>query len=452
MMNKFGRVVLIWLAAALVASTGTPALAAMFLRLPSICDWQAQESVSLEGEGALAGAALLTEADTLSAALGARLLGTMLEASPGNAMASPLGVGAVLAMLAPGATEPVRSGIGAVVGGTEGREGEESVAAHQDDGARAREHLSSADALACQLAALGNAELVDELIELQYANGAFADRRLDLFPAFATVLQDKFGVQVERMDFSDTSAVDRINAWVSDATRGAIPEVVSELEPDDVLVLANAFRFRGEWANRFDPERTEPAPFHLSSGVMIDVPTMNAEALPARYRQGDGFQAVALPYGEGNFEFVVVLPDTGTEPRQALQHLASDAGWLGGQGFRPAKGTLFLPRLSLESEASLLPALQSLGLASALNDTQAFAGIAAPAPILSRVLHRVMLEVDERGTEAAAATAAVMTTRAAVLQEQTFEMRVDRPFALAIRYRPTGAVLVMAWIADPANG
>ena len=227
--------------------------------------------------------------------------------------------------------------------------------------------------------------------------------------------------------------------------------MISELEPDDVLVLANALRFRGDWSESFDPGQTAPATFHPTPDSAVEVPTMHAEGLSARYREGDGFQAVALPYGNGNFEFVVVLPAAGTDPGEALRHLAREPAWLGGEGFRSAKGSLSLPKLSLESEASLLPALRSLGLATVLDDPQAFAGIASPAPALSRVLHRAVLEIDEKGTEAAAATAAVMTTRSVELDVESFEMRVDRPFAAAVRYRPTGAVLFLAWVANPAE-
>ena len=177
---------------------------------------------------------------------------------------------------------------------------------------------------------------------------------------------------------------------------------------------------------------------------------MHADDLPARYREDEDFQAVALPYGGGRFEFVAVLPRAGLEAPEALHRLAADPSWLGGRGFRRSRGALALPRLALDAEASLLPALRALGLGDALDDPRAFAGIAAPPPKLSRVLHRTMLVLDERGTEAAAATAAVMTTRTAIVEEErTFEMRVDRPFALAVRHRGTGAVLFTAWVDDP---
>ena len=112
-----------------------------------------------------------------------------------------------------------------------------------------------------------------------------------------------------------------------------------------------------------------------------------------------------------------------------------------------------MPRLALDAEVSLLPALGALGIGAALDDPQAFAGIAAPAPKLSRVLHRTKLVLDERGTVAAAATAAIMTSRAAPAEEEArFEMRVDRPFALAVLHRGTDAVLFAAWIDDPGGG
>ena len=178
---------------------------------------------------------------------------------------------------------------------------------------------------------------------------------------------------------------------------------------------------------------------------------MQAESLPARYREDGDYQAVALPYGEGDFVAVVVLPREGLEPAAALRGLAADPSWVGGAGFHRAAGYLALPRVTLHGEASLLPVLRGIGLASALEDPNAFAGIAAPAPVLSRVVHRAMLVLDETGTEAAAATAAIMTTRAAIPQEDGFEMVVDRPFLLAVRHRVTGTLLFTAWVADPAG-
>ena len=445
----------------------------------------------------------LPPVESSSGAFGAGLLAAASEDGARNALVSPLGIGVVLEMLVPGAKLPVRRSIRDMLGmGGDGPEragdgmtdgtssaGGDTPAAGPDDAAPADgsdadgsdadgsdaggsntggsdtggsaaggpdvngpDGSGPAGGLSCRLAwVLYDAS--DDAVKVRVANGAFANRRLDLFPAYSETLRAAFDARVERLDFTDERSVERINAWVSEATEGAIPRLVSRLDPDDVLVLANAMRFEGGWARPFDLERTVPAPFHLRSGTAPEVPTMHADDLPARYREDGDFQAVALPYDGGRFEFVAVLPRAGLEAPEALRRLAADPSWLGGRGFRRSRGALALPRLALDAEASLLPALRALGLGAALDDPQAFAGIAAPAPKLSRVLHRTMLVLDEQGTEAAAATAAVMTTRAAIVEEErSFEMRVDRPFALSVRHRGTGAVLFTAWVDDPTAG
>ena len=372
------------------------------------------------------------DADAGSGRFGVELLAAVSGEGRTNALVSPLGIGAVLAMLSQGAVEPVRRSIREMLGGGSG-----GAPAHP---------------LPCRLAAVLAAAGEDPGVKLNIANAAFADRRLDLFPSFSAVLEDRFDAQVERLDFADSGAVPRINAWVARETDGAIPSLVSRLEPDAALVLANAMHFHGEWTRPFDPALTVPLPFHPHAGAAVEVATMRAEGLSARYREDADFQAVTLPYGGAEFALVVVLPRAGLESAGALQALASDPSWLGGSGFRRSRGYLSLPRVTLNGEASLLPVLRALGLAAALEDGDAFAGIAAPPPALSRVVHRTMLRLDEQGTEAAAATAAVMTTRAAVMEDEGFEMQVDRPFVLAVRHLGTGAILFAAWVADPAGG
>ena len=432
----------------------------------------------------------LPPVEVSSGAFGVGLLATVSEDGTRNALVSPLGIGAVLEMVTPGAKLPVRRSIRemldmgggspertetgtdgtsstgggtAAVGSDDAEPADDSGAGGSNTGGSDTDGSAAGDSHGNDPDGSGQSsgpsscrlqwvvyDASGDAVKVQVANGAFADRRLDLFPAYSAVLRDRFDARVERLDFKDERSVGRINAWVSESTGGAIPRLVSRLDPDDVLVLANAIRFEGEWAQRFDPERTMPAPFHLRSGAAPEIPTMHAEGLPARYREDGDFQAVALPYGGGRFELVAVLPRAGLEAPEALRRLAADPSWLGGRDFRRAHGALALPRLGLDAEASLLPALRALGLGAALDDPQAFAGIAAPAPKLSRVLHRTMLVLDERGTEAAAATAAVMATRTVMVEEErSFEMRVDRPFALAVRHRGTGAVLFAAWVDRP---
>ena len=374
---------------------------------------------------------------------GVKLLSAVSDEGRGNALVSPLGIGTVLSMMTPGAKEPVRRSIREMLG--------VGIESPGND---------LAELVACQLlnvSHLATASMLnDKHVELQFASWAFADQRLDLFPSYSASFRhwrydglgfNHFNPGVERLDFADSGSAERINTRVSDATDGAIPRLVSQTKPDAVLMLVNAMRFQGEWVRRFDPKRTVPASFHMRSGEAPKVSTMHADELPARYREDGSFQAIALPYSYRAFELVVVLPRAGIKPREALRRLEFDPSWLGGEGFEPSRGSLTLPRVTLNGDASLLSVLREMGLESALEDTQAFAGIAAPPPMLSGVLHRTMLVLDERGTKAAAATVADMTTRTAVIEQDRFDMRVDRPFALALRY-PHG-VLFMAWVDDP---
>lgn len=396
---------------------------------------------------------------------GVELLGAVSGEGRTNAMVSPFGVGTVLAMLIQGATEPVRRSISEMLGDATVYPASDAAAAEGSGGNAAGAGDSPAapdltgmtgngptDDLACRLTEVLGAAGADEGVELRIANAVFADRRLDLFPSFSAVLGDRFGARVERIDFAGEGAVERINAWVARETEEAIRRLVSHLEPDDALVLANAMHFRGTWTRRFDAARTAPLPFHVEPDRAVDVPTMQADDLRVRYRESQDYRAVVLPYGGGDFVAVVVLPREGLVPAAALRGLAADPSWLGGSGFRRTRGYLALPRVALHGEASLLPTLRDLGLATAIDDADAFAGIAAPAPALSRVAHRTLLVLDEKGTEAAAATAAIMTTRAAIPQDDGFEMIVDRPFALALRHRGTGTILFAAWVADPTGG
>ena len=406
-----------------------------------------------------------SDTDASLGRFGIDLIHTVSGEGTTNALVSPFGIGTVLVMLAQGATEPVRGSIrqmlrdgaggsaadaAAIEGSGAAADGAEEWSA--ENGTMFAAGGDPLDVVYCRLVpVLGDAS-DDDAVELRIANATFADHRLDIFPSFSAVLGDRFGARVERIDFASEHALERINAWVARQTEDAIPGLISHLEPDDALVLANAMHFRGIWKLKFDSARTAPLPFQLRPGTAANMSGMRAEGLPARYREDEDFQAVALPYGGGDFEAVVVLPREGLPPSAALRGLAADPTWLDGLGFRRMFGDLTLPRVTLRGDVSLLPLLKGFGLASAFDDANAFAGIAASPPVLSRVAHRTMLVLDEQGTEAAAATAAIMTARAAIPENDGFEMIVNRPFVLAVRHRGTGALLFTGWVADPSGG
>lgn len=352
----------------------------------------------------------------------------LLAAASGDgghtAIVAPLSVEAVLAMASHGASEPLRRAIRGLFA---------------QDGAAWRP--------ARRLAAVRKAAGTNGGVDLSIANGAFAAQDLDVFPAFRVALEDRFDAKVERLDFSQAQSTELINAWVKAKTNGMIPRLLEGLDPENVLVLVNALHFRGKWAHAFNTELTAPQPFHLGSGKVVERATMLAENLPALHRKDEDFEAVELAYGDGGFALTVVLPRAGMAPADALGKLRADPSWFGGAGFWEADGSLRLPRLDLDYTNDILPFLERLGLAKALGTAGVFSGIAASSPILSQVIHGARLALDEEGTEAGAATA-VVSSRS---MKPSFDMQVDRPFALAVRGRDGGDLLFTAWVDDPGQ-
>ena len=352
----------------------------------------------------------------------------LLAAASGNgghtAIVAPLSVETVLAMASHGASEPLRRAIGRLFA--------EDVTSWRP---------------ARKLAAVLNAAGADGGVKLSIANGAFAAQGLDIFPGFSAALEDRFGAKVARLDFSQAQSTETINDWVKTKTKGMIPQLLESLGADTVLLLVNALHFEGEWAHAFDPTWTTPLPFLLGSGEVVERETMLAQELPALHRKDEDFEAVELAYGDGAFALTVVLPRPDLAPADALRKIEADPSWFGGDGFGEVVGTLLLPRLDLDYNSNILPLLEQLGLAEALATPGAFSGIGVPTPILSQVVHAARLRLDEEGTEAGAATAAVFTKSI----EPRFYMQVDRPFALAVRKRDGGDLLFTAWVDDPGR-
>lgn len=352
----------------------------------------------------------------------------LLAAASGNgghtAIVAPLSVEAVLGMTFQGASEPLRNAILRLFA--------EDVTVWRP------EH---------KLAAVLSAAGTDGGVELSIANGAFAAQELDVFPAFRAALEDRFGAKVARLDFSEPQSTETINTWVKSKTNGMIPRLLESLGSDTVLLLVNALHFKGEWTHSFDPALTAPRPFQLGSGEVVERETMLAVELPALHRKDEDFEAVQLAYGDGGFALTVVLPRPGLAPADALGKIKADPSWFGSAGFGKAIGTLRLPRLDLDYKSDILPLLEQLGLAEALRTPGALSGIAVSAPVLSQVVHAARLALDEEGTEAGAATAAIIGKS----MPGRFQMQVDRPFALSVHKRGSGDLLFTAWVDEPGR-
>jgi serpin B len=288
-------------------------------------------------------------------------------------------------------------------------------------------------------------------IQVQIANGLWVDQTLTLRPPFLQALATYYQAVANRVELGSRQTVQAINRWVAERTQGQIDRIVDRLSREDRLVLLNAIYFKGEWTQPFDPALTEPQPFTRPDGRRVQVPLM-AQSGRYGYRETEQLQVVRLPYGEGELAMVILLPKPGVSLEALRQELSPETWqeWTGSLPTRP--GSVRIPKLKLAYETDLGPALQQLGLGIAFSRRADFSQMTPEPTRVSRVLHKAALEVNEEGSEAAAATG-VLVSRTALDRQEPFQFVADRPFWFAIvasgANREAQTVLFMGSVVNP---
>ncbi|MBB6673480.1 serpin family protein [Cohnella nanjingensis] len=287
-------------------------------------------------------------------------------------------------------------------------------------------------------------------VELNTANSLWSRKGIRLANPFAQTARNDYEAGVEELDFSSKTAHETVNKWVKKQTKGKIPAILNKpLEPSDSLVLVNAIYFNGSWEDEFSPSSTKVEAFRLSDGSTKKVSMMSRTGT-YEYAEEDGYQAIRLPYGEGQMDMLVILPDENSSLPALHERLWSDASrWQ--KPFKERNGEIQLPSFKLEYEKSMDKALQSMGMAVAYDPARADFPLIAPGfnHVISHVMHKTYLEVNEKGTEAAAVTSVTVKATSAEIPLDPFSMNVDRPFFIAIEDRQTGAWLFIGSIYSP---
>ncbi|AOV09286.1 hypothetical protein BI350_16130 [Sporosarcina ureilytica] len=304
-----------------------------------------------------------------------------------------------------------------------------------------------------------NASLMNRLqkdsdsIQLDIANSIWLNKEFHFQEAFSANNQNYFNAEIEEIDIGDAASADKINKWVANATNDKITEMVtSPLNPNMVTYLLNAVYFKGDWTYAFEEEITKNEPFYLDDGTTKEVPLMSlTEELG--YMENDMFQAVELPYGDGEMNMKVFLPKAHIDIKAFQNELTIENWKMWHESFEEKKGTVQLPRFQLDYEVLLNDALRQLGMASAFEEDADFSKmIQENNPIwISMVKQKTFLDVNEKGTEAAAVTGIEFETTAMPLNEP-FTMKVNRPFFIAITDTETEAIIFMGIITNPQEG
>ncbi len=296
----------------------------------------------------------------------------------------------------------------------------------------------------------------DKNYQLRVANRLWGQKGYDFLPPFLKVTSQFYGAELGTVDFTDHAeqARQQINDWVQKQTEDKIKDLIQPgvLGPATRLVLTNAIYFKGDWQRKFDPRATRDAPFHAAEGD-VTVPMMHQTARFG-YRALDDMQVLELPYADNALSMVVLLPRKtdglpDLEKRITHENLTQ---WT--KDLAKQKVKVFLPRLKASSLFELEDVLQSMGMPLAFNRAKADFSLITTSEglFISAVVHKAFVDVNEQGTEAAAATGIVMRATAAPLQpEEPPVFRADHPFVFLIRDNRTNAVLFMGRVVKPAD-
>ncbi|MEM1169973.1 MAG: serpin family protein [Cyanobacteria bacterium P01_H01_bin.35] len=284
-------------------------------------------------------------------------------------------------------------------------------------------------------------------IKLNIANSIWARKGISFYPSFLQVNQDFYQSQVREIDFDDPESVKIINSWVKDKTEGKIDKIIQALDPNDVMVLLNAIYFKGDWQQQFSKGSTQEMPFYLGNGTQKQHPIM-FQSSKHLYYENEDFQAVSLPYRESSVSMYIFIPREQVGLEQFYRALNEEnwKTWMQESNF--CKVNLGLPKFKNEYEITLNETLKSLGMEIAFQEEADFSGISSEHLFISEVKHKTFVEVNETGTEAAAATSVGIRRRRRAT-EIVVEMLVNRPFFFAIRDNNSGTILFMGTITNP---
>jgi len=287
---------------------------------------------------------------------------------------------------------------------------------------------------------------LDPRVRFEIANAIWAREGFPFHQAFFDAVSAAFDARAESRDFDDPATVAAINAWVDEHTDGLIDEIVDSLDPSLVMLLVNAIYFDGAWTTQFDPADTRVRPFTRADGSTVDVDMMSLTDVEVRTGGGPNYGAIEIPYGGEAFSMVIVLPDPGTSASDVMATLDSGAWDALTAGLaRRELDLIELPKFTLTYDAYLNDALQAMGMDAAFRPGADFTRMSPRGDELciSFVRQKTFIEVDERGTRAAAVTAVGI----GVVSFSGFV--VDRPFLFAIRERLSGTILFMGLVGDP---
>lgn len=289
---------------------------------------------------------------------------------------------------------------------------------------------------------------IDKRVLISLANSVWTEKNFIPKVPFKDVLTTDYNAESKSFDIMNMMAYKDVNSWIEEKTNGLITKMLDHIDDNTVMLLINAIYFKGKWQTQFNKSETTTEKFYMTNGATVDAPMMK-QKVEYKVLKGDGFIFAELPYGQGNYVMDIFLPDQHDGITTFVPSLTDDNFnlWLGEMG--KTEINLTLPRFKNGYKKELKDILSAMGMGLAFSDNADFSNIADLPLKLSMVLHQALIETNEEGTEAAAATIVGVVNTAA--PPPPLEINVDHPFVYLIREISTNSILFMGKVADPLS-
>jgi serine protease inhibitor len=294
---------------------------------------------------------------------------------------------------------------------------------------------------------------LDPKVNLKLANSNWYKQELTIHDAFRQTLLEYYDAEINPADFNNPATKDKINDWIEDKTNGKIRDMLDQIPADAVMYLINAIYLKADWQYKFDKSKTEKQPFYLANGNTVQTDMMFSKGVKIRHFANSSLQLIELPYGNGQFVFSVIMPANASE----LDAIIASLDMAQYQDYVAASDTLSLqvrmPKFKITYKTLLNEVLSEMGMALSFSDDADFSRLFDESLSLqiSRVIHQSFIEVDEEGSEAAAATLVEVELTSINQIPKPMEITLDRPFAFFIREKHSNTILFAGKLLDPTK-
>ena len=299
---------------------------------------------------------------------------------------------------------------------------------------------------------IDNLPLAGTDVTLNIANAIFLNKDYTLKKQFLQDMNSYYGAKAEALDFSSSGTLGKINGWCNEKTKGMIPKILDEVDPDMVSYLLNAIYFKADWTNKFDPKETQSEDFTTENGKK-QLPLMHQNVL-INYVRNENYAAVTIPYSNGLWSMTVMLPEEGKTTDDIIRLLA-ESGWSADNYGNPMSEALSymvdlkIPRFETSSDTNamtngLIGVLKQMGISQVFDSEFAQIPNMCDYPLyISMMRQKARIKVSEEGSEAAAVTIAGLAKCTAVGPEETPRavFHANRPFVYVIREASSGVIL-----------